>query len=66
MQEKIGIISDIHDNSFALQAVLEDLGKNYFNSVLNLDDPVVFGLDSMNRLHVERVAQDKIDALFFA
>lgn len=39
MQEKIGIISDIHDNSFALQAVLEDLEKNYFNSVLNLGDP---------------------------
>lgn len=38
MQEKIAIISDIHGNSFALQAVLEDLEKQRVNAVLNLGD----------------------------
>lgn len=38
MQKKIAVISDIHGNSFALQAVLEDLDKQHVDAVLNLGD----------------------------
>lgn len=38
MEEKIALISDIHGNSFALQAVLEDLEKHPVDTVLNLGD----------------------------
>lgn len=38
MEEKIAVISDIHGNSFALQAVLEDLEKQHVDTILNLGD----------------------------
>lgn len=38
IQEKIAVISDIHGNSLALQAVLEDLEKQHVDTVLNLGD----------------------------
>lgn len=38
MEEKIAVISDIHGNSFALKAVLEDLEKHSVDTVLNLGD----------------------------
>lgn len=38
MQKKIAVISDIHGNNFALQAVLEDLEKQHVDTVLNLGD----------------------------
>lgn len=38
MQEKIAVISDIHGNSLALQAVLEDFEKQHVSKVLNLGD----------------------------
>lgn len=45
MQEKIGIISDIHGNHLALEAVVEDLEKNNIETVLNLGDSLYGPLD---------------------
>lgn len=45
MHERIGIISDIHGNQLALEAVVEDLEKNHVETVLNLGDSLYGPLD---------------------
>ena len=47
MQGKIGVISDIHGNYFALEAVVEDLEKNKIETVLNLGDSLYGPLDPL-------------------
>ncbi|MEH0157268.1 metallophosphoesterase family protein [Limibacter armeniacum] len=45
MINRIGIISDIHGNSLALEAVIEDMEKNHVNTILNLGDSLYGPLD---------------------
>lgn len=45
MTNKIAVISDIHGNSLALEAVLADIEKNQIDTVLNLGDSLYGPMD---------------------
>lgn len=45
MGNKIGVLSDIHANRFALEAVFEDIEKNDIDLILNLGDTLYGPLD---------------------
>ncbi|PFD89042.1 YfcE family phosphodiesterase, partial [Bacillus cereus] len=40
MKQKIAIISDIHGNSFALEAVLKDISHRNVDLIFNLGDSI--------------------------
>lgn len=45
MSGRIGVVSDIHGNQLALEAVVEDIEKKQINTVLNLGDSLYGPLD---------------------
>lgn len=47
----IAILSDIHSNAFALEAVLEDIKKHNISKIFNLGDSY---MDPLNRLELMR------------
>ena len=47
---KIAIISDVHGNSHALQAVLKDLERRKVEMIINLGDSVYGPLDPLGPL----------------
>lgn len=52
MNESIAIISDIHGNSWALQAVLQDIKKRAISRIFNLGDSLYGPLDPRGTFHL--------------
>ncbi|EJR50417.1 hypothetical protein TU49_06790 [Bacillus cereus] len=49
---KIAIISDVHGNSHALQAVLKDLERRKVEMIINLGDSVYGPLDPLGTIEI--------------
>ncbi|SDD65802.1 Calcineurin-like phosphoesterase superfamily domain-containing protein [Priestia aryabhattai B8W22] len=47
LKQKIAIISDIHGNSLALEAVLSDISRRGINTIFNLGDSLYGPLDPL-------------------
>lgn len=45
LQEKLAVISDVHSNSYALSAVLEDIGNYDIDLIINLGDSLYGPID---------------------
>lgn len=52
MKQKIAIISDIHGNSFALEAVLKDISRRNVDLIFNLGDSVYGPLDPIGTIKI--------------
>ncbi|MBO1628275.1 metallophosphoesterase family protein [Bacillus arachidis] len=52
MKQKIAIISDIHGNSFALEAVLKDISHRNVDLIFNLGDSIYGPLDPVGTIKI--------------
>lgn len=57
IQENLAVISDIHSNSYALSAVLEDIQKREISHIINLGDSLYGPIDPSGTYHMLHSSQ---------
>jgi predicted phosphodiesterase len=52
MEKQIAVISDIHSNSWALEAVISDAKQNSIDTIINLGDSIFGPLDPIGTIDI--------------